>query len=84
LSQENVEKLHVVTPRENAGVLRRVRDFFEFLEKVRQEMKLVHHPNWQEVCSTTLVVLVFVSLFAMYLRALEWIFSPLDHWLFSR
>jgi preprotein translocase SecE subunit len=83
LSQEDAEKTHVIIPRENAGVLRHVKDLFEFLGEVRQEMKLVHHPNWKEVRSTTLVVIVFVSLFAAYLRALEWLFSPLQHWLFS-
>jgi preprotein translocase SecE subunit len=84
LSQQDAEKTHVVIPRENARVLRRVEDFFEFLGKVQQEMKLVHHPNWQEVRSTTLFVIVFVSLFATYLRALDWIFSPIENWLFSR
>ena len=84
MSQEDAEKTHVVIPRVNVGVLLRVKGFFEFLGKVQQEMKLVHYPNWQEVRSTTLVVIVFVSLFAAYLRALEWIFSPLQNWLFSR
>ena len=83
MSQEDAEKMHVVTPRENAGVLRHVKDLFEFLGKVQQEMKLVHYPSWNEVRSTTLVVIVFVSLFATYLRTLDWIFSPLEHWLFS-
>jgi preprotein translocase SecE subunit len=84
LSQEDAEKTYVLIPRENAGAFRRVKNFFEFLGKVKQEMKLVHYPNWQEVRSTTLVVIVFVSLFAAYLRALEWLFSPLDNWLLSR
>ena len=38
--------------------------------------------SWQQVRATTLVVIVFVFLFAFYLRALDWIFSPLDRWLF--
>ena len=84
MSQEDAEKTYVLIPRENAGAFRRVKNFFEFLGKVKQEMKLVHYPNWQEVRSTTLVVIVFVSLFAAYLRALEWLFSPLDNWLLSR
>lgn len=83
MSQQDAEKMYVLNPRQNAGVLRHVKDFFAFLEKVQQEMKLVHYPNWQEVRSTTLVVIVFVFLFAMYLRVLEWIFSPLDHWLLA-
>jgi preprotein translocase SecE subunit len=83
LSQQDAEKNYVVIPRENAGVLRQVKGFLEFLGKVQQEMKLVHHPNWQEVRATTLVVIAFVFLFAMYLRVLDWIFSPLDHWLLA-
>ena len=70
--------------RENeVGLVRQAKDFSQFLKKVQQEMKLVHCPGWQEVRSTTLVVLVFVFLFAFYLRGLDWIFSPLDHWLLS-
>lgn len=60
-----------------------VRNFFQFLGKVQEEMKLVHRPGWHEVRSTTLVVIVFIFLFALYLRGLDWIFSPLDRWLFG-
>ena len=83
LSQEDAEKMYPVIPHENAGRVRQTKGFLEFLGKVQQEMKLVHHPDWQEVRSTTLVVIVFVFLFAMYLRTLDWIFSPLEHWLFA-
>jgi preprotein translocase SecE subunit len=82
LSQQDAEKTRVVVTEETAGVVRQVKDFLEFLAQVKQEMKLVHCPGWQEVRSTTLVVIVFVFLFAFYLRALDWIFSPLDRWLF--
>lgn len=83
MSQEDSEKTYVVIAGENTGFVRRVKDFLEFLGKVQQEMKLVHHPDWQEVRSTTLAVIVFVFLFAAYLRALDWILSPLDRWLFG-
>ena len=82
LSQQDAEKACVVTTEEKAGVVRQVKVFPEFLAKVHEEMKLVHRPSWQQVRSTTLVVIVFVFLFAFYLRALDWIFSPLDRWLF--
>jgi preprotein translocase SecE subunit len=82
LSQQDAEKTCVVITEEKAGAVRQIKDFPEFLAKVRQEMKLVHHPGWQQVRSTTLVVIVFVFLFAFYLHALDWIFSPLDRWLF--
>jgi preprotein translocase SecE subunit len=55
----------------------------EFLRNVEEETKLVTKPSWKEVRSTTFVVIVFVCLFAFYLRMLEWILSPLDRWLFS-
>jgi preprotein translocase SecE subunit len=79
LSEQDAEKTSV-TAEENAGAVRRV---IQFLGKVQQEMKLVHHPDWQQVRSMTLVVIVFVFLFAMYLRTLDWIFSPLEHWLLA-
>ena len=84
MSQQDAEKTYAVIPRENTGVLHHVKYLVEFLGKVQQEMKLVHYPNWREVRSTTLVVIAFVSLFAAYLRVLEWIYSPLQNWLFSR
>jgi preprotein translocase SecE subunit len=83
LSQEDAEKTYVVITGGNTGFIPRVKNFFEFLGKVQQEMKLVHHPDWQEVRSTTLAVIIFVFLFAAYLRVLNWIFSPLDRWLFG-
>jgi preprotein translocase SecE subunit len=67
---------------EKVGLLRKVKELPEFLANVWQEMKLVYRPGWREVRSTTLVVIVFVVLFAFYFRALDWMFSPLDRWLF--
>jgi preprotein translocase SecE subunit len=84
LCQRDAEKACVVTREEKFGVIRQIKNFPQFLAKVHQEMKLVHRPSWQEVRSTTLVVIVFVFLFAFYLRALDWIFSPLNRWLFIR
>jgi preprotein translocase SecE subunit len=71
LSQEDTEKV---------GFIGR---FNGFLLQVQQEMKLVDRPNWLQVRSTTMVVLVFVFLVAFYLRALDWVFSPLDRWIFT-
>ena len=79
MSQQDAEETSVTA----AGALRHVKDFVQFLGKVQQEMKLVHHPDWQQVRSTTLVVIAFVFLFAMYLRTLDWLCSPLEHWLFA-
>ncbi len=83
MSQQDAEKTYVVITEEKAGILRQVKGLLEFLGEMQKEMKLVHHPNWQQVRSTTLVVITFVFLFALYLRALDWVFSPLDRWLFT-
>src|ERR1700722_8027597 len=83
LSQPDAEKKTLVITEGNAGVFGQVGRFRGFLAKVREEMKLVHRPTWQEVRSTTVVVILFVFLFAFYLRALDWIFAPLDRWIFN-
>ena len=83
LSQPDAEKKSSVIEDGNAGVFGQVKKFLGFLAKVREEMKLVYRPTWQEVRSTTIVVIFFVFLFAFYLHALDWMFAPLDSWLFN-
>jgi preprotein translocase SecE subunit len=82
LSQQDAEKTCAGIRDEKVEVIAQVKEFPEFLAKVQQEMKLVHRPSWQQVRSTTLAVMVFVFLFALYLQALDWILAPLDRWLF--
>lgn len=84
LPQQDAEKTCAVNTEEEAGLLRRVKGFPAFLATVQQEMKLVHSPSWQQVRSTTLVVIAFVFLVALYLHALDWAFSALDRWLFTQ
>jgi preprotein translocase SecE subunit len=83
LSEQDVEKKFVVVTTQDAGRVQPVKALFKFLASVQQEMKLVNRPSWQEVCSTTLIVIVFVFLFGLYFYVLGWIFSPLDRWLFA-
>jgi preprotein translocase SecE subunit len=83
LSQQDDVRTRVDITEKELGLVRQVKDFSQFIEKVKQEMKLVHCPGWHEVRSTTLIVIVFVFLFALYLRGLDWIYSPLRNWLFS-
>jgi preprotein translocase SecE subunit len=80
LSEHNAEEVLGKAAEKKAVMFPQI---VSFLRNVKQEMKLVTRPSWREVRSTTLVVIVFVFLFAFYLRALDWIFSPLARWLFS-
>ena len=83
MSQQDAEKKSVVMTAERVGILQEVRDFPEFLKKVLLEMKLVNSPTWRQVRSTTAIVIAFVFVFAFYLRILDWIFAPLDRWIFN-
>ena len=84
MPQQDAEKACVINADEEAGLLRQVKGFPAFLATVQQEMKLVHRPSWQQVRSTTLVVIAFVFLFALYLHALDRVFSALYRWLFTQ
>jgi preprotein translocase SecE subunit len=81
LSEQDAEKVLEKVAENDAALFPQV---VGFLRSVKQEMKLVNRPSWKEVRATTLVVVVFVFLFAFYLRVLDWFFSPLDRWLVSQ
>lgn len=84
MSQQDTEKKSEVTTAKKGGMFQGIRDFPEFLKKVCLEMKFVDTPSWRQVQSTTAIVIAFVFLFAFYLRMLDWIFAPLDRWIFNR
>jgi preprotein translocase SecE subunit len=83
LSEENIEKAYVPAIKE-VGIVQSIKQAPEFVASVRQEMKLVHRPSWQEVRSTTVVVFVFLILFLLYFYALDRIFDPIYRWLYLR
>lgn len=84
MSEHDDERTSASIAAKKTGVVQRVKAFPEFLRNVRQEMKLVTRPSGQEVRSTTLVVIVFVSLLVLYLSAWDWVFDFFDRWLFAR
>jgi preprotein translocase subunit SecE len=56
---------------------RRINKFFH---EVRVEMKLVNWPSWEDVKSTTTVVIVTVAFFAVYFLLTDTIFSRWKAW----
>jgi preprotein translocase SecE subunit len=66
------------------GTVPSIKQTREFLESVRQEVKLVHRPSFEEVRSTTVVVIVFLLLSILYFYVLGRILSPLDRWFMPR
>jgi preprotein translocase SecE subunit len=84
LSEENIETPQLSVTRNEAGIVRRIKQIPNFVASVRKEMQLVYRPSWQEVRSTTLLVFVFLFLFELYLCTFDLVFAPLDRWLFPR
>ncbi len=69
-----------------AGLLERLAEYpkriQKYIHEVRSEMKLVNWPSWQEVQSTTVVVVVTVAFFAIYFMITDTIFSRM--WAYFR
>jgi preprotein translocase SecE subunit len=69
-----------------AGLLERLGEYPKRVQKyfhdVRAEMKLVNWPSWEDVRSTTLVVVVTVAFFAVYFLITDTIFSRM--WAYFR
>ena len=66
-------------PRAAAGALSGIRLWpsrsRSFLEEVRSEAKRVTWPNWMQIRSTTLVVILTVFFFGIYFGILDWVFN---------
>jgi preprotein translocase subunit SecE len=56
--------------------------FRTFLEDVRVEMKKVNWPSREDVWSTTMVVVVTVTFFALYFFITDSLLSRAEDWLF--
>jgi preprotein translocase subunit SecE len=81
LSEENVEKPCPIPAKKELGIIQSIKQAPEFVASVRQEMKLVHRPMWNEVRSTSVVVVVFFCLFVLYFYVLGRILTLLGRWL---
>jgi preprotein translocase SecE subunit len=72
---------HDGDPTTETGIVHSIKEAPQFFASVRQEMKFVERPGWQEVRSTTVVVFVFLILFLLYFAVLDRIFSALYRWI---
>jgi preprotein translocase subunit SecE len=60
-----------------------VKDFFQFLRDVRGEFSRVVWPTFDDFIGSTIVVLVVMTFFAIYLGSLDLVFSRLAQYVFS-
>jgi preprotein translocase SecE subunit len=72
---------HNVDPTTETGIVHSIKQAPEFIASVRQEMKFVERPGWQDVRSTTIVVFLFLILFLLYFAVLDRIFSLVYRWI---
>ncbi len=57
------------------GVVGQWREFTQFLNDVRSEMRKVVAPSWKEVKATTTVVIIAVFIFGVFFFVVDSIFS---------
>ena len=81
MSEENVENPSPIPAKKEVGIIQSIKQAPEFVASVRQEMKLFHRPTWDEVQSTTVLVVVFFCLFVLYFNLLGRILTFLGRWL---
>lgn len=56
----------------------------QFLNEVKIELGKVVWPKWDELVGSTIIVLVLVCIFAVYLGALDLGLSQLAHYIFKK
>ncbi len=64
-----------------AGYPRRAR---QFLHEVRSQMRLVTWPSWNDVYSTTLVVIIAVAFFALFFYFTDSTLGYATQWVLKR
>lgn len=61
-----------------------IKSVVRFLYEVRNELAKVVWPKWDEFVGSTIVVLIFILMSAIYLGFLDLVFSKLAWFIFNR
>ena len=54
----------------------------QFLSEVRSEMAKVVWPSWYELVGLTIIVLIVVAAFSVYLGVIDYLLSRVAGWVF--
>ena len=81
MSEENFQNPIPNPATKDLVILRPIKQAPEFIASVRQEMKLIHRPTWNEVRSTSIAVIVFFCLFVLYFNLLGRVLTFMGRWL---
>ncbi|MEX0672295.1 MAG: preprotein translocase subunit SecE [Candidatus Babeliales bacterium] len=60
-----------------------MKDIGRFLREVRSEMGKVTWPSFRELVGSTIIVLILVCFFAVYLGAIDFLFARLAKWMYG-
>jgi preprotein translocase subunit SecE len=60
-----------------------IKDTIKYLRQVQVEFSKVVWPSWAEFVGSTIIVLILVVLFTIYLGALDFGFSKLMRYIFT-
>jgi len=64
--------------------MKQVADITRFLGEVRTEMAKVVWPKFNELVGSTIVVLIIVAAFTVYLGSVDFILARATEWIFLR
>ena len=56
----------------------------QFLREVKAEMGKVVWPSWNELVGSTVIVLIIVTAFSLYLGAVDYVLAKAADWVFVR
>ena len=56
----------------------------QFLAEVKAEMMKVVWPRWNELVGSTIVVLLIVTAFTLYLGSIDYLLARAAEWIFLR
>jgi preprotein translocase subunit SecE len=56
----------------------------QFLREVRTELGKVVWPTWNELVGSTIIVLIIVVAFSLYLGAVDYVLAMGADWVFAR
>ena len=60
-----------------------VKNAFQFLHEVKEELSKVIWPRFDEFIGSTIIVLIVVAFFSVYLGLLDLLFARFAQWIFA-
>jgi len=66
----------------NGAELRKIKEFFNFIQDVRAEAFKITWPKRDVVVRSSILILVFAAMMALYFFVLDWVLNKIVGWVF--